>query len=135
MYLCLQRLSNCPHLQQLSSYLCPLLSRLWPPLRPFNPTLTFLRHPSRPLPLLLLRLLSRPWLPVQLSYLVVHPGKLLARRCLPAAGARIVVARSWMGEWCGRGGGCIATTQMTMAFSGLTYPPTSHSKRSLLEGD
>ena len=85
----------------------------------------FLRHPSHPLPLPLLWLLSRPWLPVQPSYLVAHPGKLLARLCLPAAGARIVAARSWMGEWCGRGGGCIAMTRMTMAFSGLTYPPAS----------
>ena len=87
--------------------------------------MTFLRRPSRPLPVLLLRLLSRPWLPVQPSFLIVRPGKLLARRCLPAAGARIVAARSWMGEWCGRGGGRIAATRMTMAFSGLTYPPAS----------
>ena len=85
----------------------------------------FLWLPSHPLPVLLLRLLSRPWLPVQPSYLIVRPGKLLAWRCLPAAGARIVAACSWMGEWCGWGGGRIATTRMTVAFSGLTYPPAS----------
>ena len=87
--------------------------------------MTFLQHPSRPLPIPLLRLLSRPWLPMQPSYLVVRPDKLLAQWCLPAAGTRIVAACSWMGEWCGRGGGRIAVTRMTMAFSGLTYPPAS----------
>ena len=87
--------------------------------------MTFLWRPSHPLPLPLLRLLSRPWLPVQPSYLIIRPGKLLARRCLPAAGAQIVAARSWMGKWCGQGGGCIAATRMTVAFSGLTYPPAS----------
>ena len=85
----------------------------------------FLRHPSRPLHLLPLQLLSRTWLPMQLSYLVAGLGKPPAWLCLPAAGTRIVVAHSWMGEWCGRGGGRIAMTQMTVVFSGLTYPPAS----------
>ena len=87
----------------------------------------FLQHPSCPLPLLLLllRLLSHPWLHMQPSYLVVHPGKRPAQLCLPATGTQIVAACSWMGEWCRWGGWRIAVTRMTMAFSGFTYPPTS----------
>ena len=85
----------------------------------------FLQHPSCSLPIPLLQHLSRPWLPVQPSYLATYLGKPLAWLCLPAAGAQIVAARSWMGEWCGRGGRYIAVTRMTVAFSGLIYPPAS----------
>ena len=125
MYLSLQWLSNCPHLLRLSSHPCPIPCCLWPPLRPLKPPMMFLRHPSCPLPIPLLWHLSRPWLPMQPSYLVDRPGKPPAWLCLPATGAQFVAARSWMGEWCGRGGGCIAVTWMTMAFSGPTYPPAS----------
>ena len=125
MYLHLLRLSNCLYLLQLSSHPCLILCRLWPPLRPLNPPKTFLQRPSHPLPIPLLRYLSHPWLLLQPSYLVAHLGKPLARLCLPTTGAQIVVARSWMGEWCRRGGRHIAVTQMTVVFSGLTYPPAS----------
>ena len=125
MYLSLRHLSNCLRLLRLSSHPCLILCCPWPLLQPLNPPKTFLWCPSCPLPLLLLWNLSRPWLPVQLSYLVACPGKPPAWLCLPTAGPQIVVARSWMGEWCGRGGGHIAATQITMAFSGLTFPPTS----------
>ena len=90
--------------------------------------MTFLWYPSRPLLVPLLWHLSCPWLPMQLSYLVARLGKLLTWLCLPNAGAGIMVAHSWMGELCRWGGGCIAVTRMTMAFSGLTYPPLPPSK-------
>ena len=125
LYLSLRWLSNHPHLLWLSSHPCPIPCCLWPPLRPLNLPMTFLRRPSRPLPLLPLQLLSRPWLLVQPSYLVARLGKPLFWLCLPATGARIVAAHSWMGECCGQGSGCITATWMTMAFSGLTYPPAS----------
>ena len=62
---------------------------------------------------------------MQPSYLVAHLGKVLTWLCLPAAGAQIVAARGWMGEWCRQGSGRIGTTRLTVAFSGLTYPPAS----------
>ena len=128
MYLSLLQLSNCLCLLQLSSCPCPIPCCLWPPLWPLNPPKTFLWHPNCPLPIPLLWHLSHPWLP-QPFYLVARLGKPPVWLCLPTAGARIVAARSWMGEWCRRGGGCIAATQITLAFSGLTYPPEEVGKR------
>ena len=112
-YLYLQRLSNRPHRLHLNSCLWlllwhishpyPLLSCLWPLLWPLNPSLTFLWHPSCPLPILLLQLLSHPSYLCghccSLPYLVTHLGKLPAWLCLPATGTQIVVTHRWLGEW------------------------------------
>ena len=116
----LRQLSNRPHLLWLNSRPCLIPCRLWLPLWPLSSPMMFLWHSSHPLPVPLLWHLSRPWLPAQPPYLIARLGKPLARLCLSATGTQIVVAHSWMGEWCRRGGGCIAVTRMTMVFSGLT---------------